>query len=481
MQLPYWKTAGSGFLECCGRSSRVRSDFTGPQSYDPKAERDALDQAVQKKATGILLTVTDPALLKDSIDKAMAAGIPVITIDSDAPSSKRLFFIGTNNYQAGFTGGQRLAQELKGKGNVVVFTMPDQPNLQDRLRGYKDALAKYARDQDHARRRYSGRSTHCLRHHHADRGQRARQGRWFRLPGSAVRQGSRRRSQQLSRTGKVVIAMDTDQETLDWIQKGVIAATIAQKPYTMAFVGMQMLDNLYHHKPPSLDTDWSKDAYAPIPMFVDTGSDLIDKANVQSFIEAGKNLSLQIEFTVPLDGALMREAVALHYCPDCCSAAAASALHRQPDADYKARREALAKKVGEIVVLLARWSLSNAVYSFRQDDDFYYLSGWTEPGAALLIAPALEAGDKNPARALHRNSFSASAQCSRWRDLPGPKLGADESAKLRRSLASTVSEEMAKLPQELSKLIGSRSARGLHRYCLGPGETSASRGASGIS
>ena len=85
--------------------------------------------------------------------------------------------------------------------------------------------------------------------------------------------------------------MDTDQETLDWIQKGVIAATISQKPYTMAFVGMQMLDNLYHHKPPALEKDWSIDNYSPIPSFVDTGSDLIDKSNVESFIQAGKNLS----------------------------------------------------------------------------------------------------------------------------------------------------------------------------------------------
>ena len=54
-------------------------------------------------------------------------------------------------------------------------------------------------------------------------------------------------------TGKIVMAMDTDQETLDLDQEGVIVATIAQKPYTMAFVGMQMLDNLYHHKPSSLD------------------------------------------------------------------------------------------------------------------------------------------------------------------------------------------------------------------------------------
>jgi ribose transport system substrate-binding protein len=141
LQVPYWQAAGAGFTKA-GAQFKVRTDFLGPNTYDPKAERDALDQAVQQKATGILLGVTDPTLLKDSIDKAIAAGIPVITMDSDAPASKRLFFIGTNNYEVGTTGGMRLAQELKGKGNVVVFTMPDQRNMQERLHGYRDALER---------------------------------------------------------------------------------------------------------------------------------------------------------------------------------------------------------------------------------------------------------------------------------------------------------------------------------------------------
>jgi len=291
IQLPYWKTAGSGFSHAAAEFKGIRFDFTGPQSYDPKAERDALDQAVQKKATGILLSVADASVLKDSIDKAIAAGVPVITIDSDAPSSKRLFFIGTNNYQAGFTGGQRLAQELKGKGSVVVFTMPDQPNLQDRLRGYKDALAKSPNikitrvvDIQGDPRIAFDTTTQIVGK------ERDKVDGFVCLEAQSGKEvASVLNSYKVS--GKVVIAMDTDQETLDWIQKGVIAATIAQKPYTMAFVGMQMLDNLYHHKPPSLDADWAKDGYAPIPMFVDTGSDLIDKANIQSFIEAGKNLA----------------------------------------------------------------------------------------------------------------------------------------------------------------------------------------------
>ncbi len=54
LQVPYWQAAGAGFTKAAGQF-KVRADFVGPNSYDPKAERDALDQAVQQKATGILL------------------------------------------------------------------------------------------------------------------------------------------------------------------------------------------------------------------------------------------------------------------------------------------------------------------------------------------------------------------------------------------------------------------------------------------
>ena len=290
LQVPYWRAAGAGFSKAA-EAAKIKFDFVGPQSYDPKAERDALDQAVQKKATGILLAVTDPALLKDSIDKAVAAGIPVVTIDSDAPASKRLFFIGTNNYQAGVTGGQRLAEELKGKGNVVIFTMPNQPNLQDRQRGYTDALArspniKITRVVDiQGDPRITFDTTTQIIGKEKDK---------VDAFVCLEAQSGKEVAGLLDRyqvKGKIVMAMDTDPETLDWIQKGGIAATIAQKPYTMAYVGMQMLDALYHHKPPALASDWSKDIYAPVPSFVDTGSGLVDKTNLDSFLQAGKSLT----------------------------------------------------------------------------------------------------------------------------------------------------------------------------------------------
>jgi ribose transport system substrate-binding protein len=285
LQVPYWQAAGAGFSKAAAQM-KVRADYLGPNNYDPKAERDALDQAVQQKATGILLGVTDPALLKDSIDKAIAAGIPVITMDSDAPTSKRLFFIGTNNYQVGMTGGLRLAQELKGKGNVVVFTMPDQHNLQDRLHGYRDALEhspgiKITRvvDIQGDPRIAFDTTTQII-------GKEKDQVDAFVCLEAQSGKEVAGVLNSYHVTGKVVMAMDTDPETLELIKTGTIVATISQKPYTMAFVGMQMLDNLYHHRPRSLEADWSKDSFAPIPSFVDTGSALIDKSNVDSFLQA---------------------------------------------------------------------------------------------------------------------------------------------------------------------------------------------------
>src|ERR1017187_867156 len=71
-----------------------------------------------------------------------------------------------------------------------------------------------------------------------------------------------------------------------------------------------------------------------------------------------------------------------------------SSLDRQPNADYRARRIALAQTMnGGVAIIFAGTEAEgpNAVYGFRQENNFYYLSGWTEPGAALVIASAVTA------------------------------------------------------------------------------------------
>jgi len=291
VKIPYWQAGSAGLFQAATQL-KVRSEFAGPDTYDPKGEQQALQQAVQSKATGILISVSDPALLKDDIDKAIAAGIPVITVDSDAPTSKRLLFIGTNNYRAGQIGGERLAKELNGKGNVVVFTIPEQANLKERLRGYRDALEaspgiKITRvvDMKGDSRIAFDSATEILgndKKEHTDA--------FVCLEALAGKEVATVLSQHEVKD-KAIIAMDTDDDTLSWIKKGVIAATISQKPYTMSFVGLKMLDDLYHHKLSTLSNDWSKDSFSPIPAFVDTGSALIDKTNVDALIAASKSVT----------------------------------------------------------------------------------------------------------------------------------------------------------------------------------------------
>ena len=72
------------------------------------------------------------------------------------------------------------------------------------------------------------------------------------------------------------------------------------------------------------------------------------------------------------------------------------ALDRQPASDYHARRVALADKLnGGIAILFAAEEPTIEYMEYRQDEDFYYLTGWNEPGAALLIqAPQAAQGTR---------------------------------------------------------------------------------------
>src|SRR5271165_271287 len=258
IKVQYWQTAASGLAKAA-KVLDVTAETVGPDTYDAAAEQTALRSTVAKQPAGILISVADPNLLKADIDAAIAKGIPVITIDSDAPDSKRLTFIGTNNREAGVMGGRRLVKETGGKANVVFYTMPGQLNLDERLRGYKDVLAESPGIKIVETVDVKGKATIAFDSTSdiLDKGK-LKPDAFVCLEAIACKEVA----DVLDRkkvTGKVIIAMDTDQGTLDWIKKGVIAATIAQKPFTMAFYGLKALGDLHLSKPPSLDLKFAQD------------------------------------------------------------------------------------------------------------------------------------------------------------------------------------------------------------------------------
>jgi Xaa-Pro aminopeptidase len=140
-------------------------------------------------------------------------------------------------------------------------------------------------------------------------------------------------------------------------------------------------------------------------------------------------------------------------------AVSAAALDRQPNADYRARRVALAKKTnGGTIVLFAPTEAQgqNATSGFRQDNYFYYLSGWSEPGAALLISPERPASKDQPARSYEEIFFLPAHNVSQehW---TGPKLGAED-PQARQLTGFDRVEVLDKLRDELVRILPSPRA-----------------------
>lgn len=282
--IPYWQTAAAGFYEA-GKQMGVKTDVIGPDNYDPNAEKDEFHRILAQKPAGILVSPADPALMKPEIDAAIAQGIPVLTIDTDSPDSNRLFFVGTNNYEAGTLGGQVAVKELKGKGNVVVFTMPNQVNLEERMHGYRDVFEKSPGIKVVRVIDIKGDPRIVFDQTQAIIDKKEPIDGFICLEA----QGGKEVATVLDNnkvTGKVVVAMDTDEKTLDWLKKGVIAATVAQKPYTMGYVGIKMVDDYHHSKTDISKMASSKGPMSPLPAYVDTGATLVDKNNVDQIMQA---------------------------------------------------------------------------------------------------------------------------------------------------------------------------------------------------
>jgi len=97
--------------------------------------------------------------------------------------------------------------------------------------------------------------------------------------------GSSEKLHRLDLTGKIpVVAFDKDPETLDWIQRGAIAATVVQKPYEMSYYGLKFLDDLHHNAVHDFK-DWRTSPTPSMPEWVDTGTAIVDTENLAIFRE----------------------------------------------------------------------------------------------------------------------------------------------------------------------------------------------------
>lgn len=291
MSTAYWQSAVTGFKKAAAQYG-VTAKTAGPDTYDPQGELTELKNAVAAKPSGILVSVSDASILQPEIDAAIGAGIPVITVDSDAAASHRLYFIGTNNLEAGRLGGRRVVQKLNGKGNVVFFTIAGQPNTEERLKGFKDVFAgspginiAEVVDIKGDPRVAFDRTQQFL----AQTG--AKKIDAFVSLDSASGKMVADAVKRTNDTSRLLVAWDVNPDTLSGIKDGVIDATVVQKPFTMGYVGLKALDEVFHNPPAQLGKDYNADPFAPYPVFIDTGTALVDKSNVDGYLTSAGGAS----------------------------------------------------------------------------------------------------------------------------------------------------------------------------------------------
>jgi Xaa-Pro aminopeptidase len=131
------------------------------------------------------------------------------------------------------------------------------------------------------------------------------------------------------------------------------------------------------------------------------------------------------------------------------------ALDRQPNSDFRLRRQSLASKANGAAVLLFASNEAegpNDLYGYRPDDNFFYLSGWSEPGAALLIVGVANSNDHPYTEILFIPNHNPTQE--KW---TGPKLGAD-SPDVSKITGFDHVEVLDNLRSELVRLLPLRKA-----------------------
>jgi ribose transport system substrate-binding protein len=284
IKLPYWREAIAGFMDAAGVLG-VKAEVMGPDAYNPQEEVQDFEKAASGHPAGILVSPAQPQIFTSAINAAIQQGIPVITMDSDAPDSRRILFIGTDNLQAGLESGRHMAEVLHGQGNVVIIAIPGQFNQEQRLRGAKQALSGYAKIKVIDTLNDQGKPEIANDEVSRLLAQKKPIDGILCLEASGG-PGAAEVLHRLDMAGKIqIVAFDKNPETLDWISEGVIAGTVAQKPYTMSYYGLTFLDDLHHNAVHEFK-NWRTAPASPLPSFVDTGTAWVDKSNVGAFKSA---------------------------------------------------------------------------------------------------------------------------------------------------------------------------------------------------
>lgn len=268
-------------MKLAGEYLGVKTEYVGPAEYDMNAMVSAFEQAIAKQPDGLVIVGFEPSL-NSIVDKAVEAGIPVVTVDADLPGSKRMAFVGTGNFNVGLVGGKKLAELIGEKGKVAIMTKPGQSNLEERVAGYQKALAAYPNIEivqvvdTQSDPVVAAQAASTLLQKYPD------------LAGivcveAAGGSGAATAVREAGKVGQVkIVSMDRGNEVLEAIKEGVVSASIVQQTALMPFYAVQIMYQLNNYKI-DITSDNKAANILPIPAVIDTGVIVVDETNYQFF------------------------------------------------------------------------------------------------------------------------------------------------------------------------------------------------------
>lgn len=138
---PLWRTIEHGAEEEA-KNYNMDLEYTGPLRLNQSEQMKLLDKTIASKVDGILVQGIESAEYRSLIEKAVGRGIPVITVDTDTPGSKRITYVGTDNVSAGKKLGEVVIKSTQGSGGPpklrigVIIGSHDAANQEERLKGF---------------------------------------------------------------------------------------------------------------------------------------------------------------------------------------------------------------------------------------------------------------------------------------------------------------------------------------------------------
>ncbi|MBC5580925.1 substrate-binding domain-containing protein [Anaerofilum sp. BX8] len=279
--IEYWKGCYNGFTKAAELYG-AKTEFGGPTDSDIASYVNYIRSVIAKNPAGIALTCNDSTGLIDVINEARAAGIPVVTYDSDSAQSDRLAYLGTGNYNAGAAAAKFIAEQIGHAGEVAIVGSPSGSESQiDRIDGFVEYMEKNEPDIQVVAIE-DGKADSVESSKAAASIMQAYPGvKGFYTTSAQMGAGVATAVEESGNTGEIKIcAFDTDNATLDFIKAGVITGSVAQGVELMGYWSFQFLFQTQHDL---VVDEWEENRLTPLPTTVDTGVSIVTKENADLF------------------------------------------------------------------------------------------------------------------------------------------------------------------------------------------------------